>query len=71
MSAPAKERCKYCRRRDPATSDYEQMSLISGEWSRLCLRCADKRLRNPFAGALGTFRHIVAPAASTSDTPSP
>lgn len=56
-SAP---RCRYCKAKRAATSDYEQMSLISGVWSRLCWPCADKRLRNPWTGIFNNFRHTPA-----------
>jgi hypothetical protein len=56
-------KCKYCRQRRPANSDYEQENIISGEWSRLCWPCAKKRLNNPFTGLLAGFRRLPFRAA--------
>lgn len=69
MTAAVVEHCKYCRRHAKANSDHEQRNLISGEWSRLCKRCATKRLNNPFTGLFENFRRIdAARSSSTGET---
>ena len=59
----AAPRCEYCRQHWPANSDHEQQSIMSGKWSRLCRRCANKRVR--FGGPF--FRRIPALAAVTDE----
>ena len=45
-------RCAWCdRERKDRFSDWEQRTL-SGEWKRLCNRCANRRLNNPYNGIL-------------------
>ena len=48
--------CTWCwpRPRIPrkANSGWEQRHLSSGEWTRLCNRCANIRLRNPYNALL-------------------
>lgn len=64
------DRCRYCRKRSPANSDYEQQSLVSGEWSRLCKRCARTRLNS--TGLLIGFRKIeTAPRAAAPPADAP
>ena len=53
--------CTWCwpKPRIPrkANSEWEQRTLGSGEWNRLCNRCANIRLRNPY-NALLSMRKI-------------
>lgn len=54
-AAPAAVNCAWCwpKPRIPrkANSDWEQKNL-SGEWKRLCNRCASSRLNNPWNAQL-------------------
>jgi hypothetical protein len=43
--------CKWCGKRNRTASDWEQRNL-SGVWQRLCVRCASRRLDNPWNGLL-------------------
>lgn len=52
------ERCFWCGRHDCAASDWEQEHHAKG-WQRLCGRCANKRLRNPY-NALLSMRKVSA-----------
>ena len=56
LSQAAAEYCTWCwprpRIKRKANSDWEQLNLRTGEWKRLCNRCANARLRNPYSGLL-------------------
>lgn len=59
MSTAQKEICGWCHpptRRRTANSEWEQKNL-RGEWLRLCNRCANRRLNNPY-NALLNMRKI-------------
>lgn len=55
MSA-ALVRCAWCGKPRRTFSDYEQQVLVGphdkGKWKRLCTRCANRRLDNPWGGLL-------------------
>jgi hypothetical protein len=48
--------CTWCwprpRIRRKANSDWEQKTLSTGEWKRMCGRCARSRLDNPYNALL-------------------
>ena len=48
-------RCPWCWKERRQFSDWEQKTL-SGEWKRLCGRCATRRLNNPYNGLLDMRR---------------
>jgi hypothetical protein len=43
--------CRWCGKRNRTASDWEQESLKRG-WQRLCVACANKRLKNPYNALL-------------------
>ena len=49
-------RCVWCLPRDckrhPKPSGWEQQRLRNDEWATLCVRCARKRLNNPWNALL-------------------
>ena len=49
------DRCRWCGKRDVRVSEWEQKT-VQGEWSPLCTRCANTRVRNPFNALLPTRR---------------
>jgi len=53
-------KCRWCNK-PGRPSDFEQETLGTREWARLCLRCANKRLRNPWS-ALLPMRKVQADA---------
>lgn len=47
--------CHWCARTyktQRAASHWEQKTLSTGEYKRLCNRCANRRLNNPYNGLL-------------------
>lgn len=48
-------KCAWCGKDNRTPSEWEQKAL-SEEWKRLCLRCANSRLQNPYAGLLNIRR---------------
>jgi hypothetical protein len=44
-------RCYWCGKDRRRPSDWERQNL-SGLWQRLCVRCAGKRLGNPWSALL-------------------
>jgi hypothetical protein len=55
MTPPPKRevlpRCQWCFKYNRTASEYEQRTL-KGAWHRLCVRCANIRLRNPYNALL-------------------
>ena len=49
MTAP--KRCRWCGKQRKKWSDWEQKHTF-GEYSRLCVGCANKRLDNPYNALL-------------------
>ena len=43
--------CRWCGNRNRTPSEWEQRNL-SGIWQRLCVRCAERRLDNPWNALL-------------------
>lgn len=58
MSKPDLLRCTWCGKDRRAFSEYEQREVTTGEWKRLCRRCANRRLNNPY-NALLQMRRIT------------
>jgi hypothetical protein len=50
-------RCRWCGKDRRRPSDWEQQNL-SGDWQRLCARCASRRLASPWS-ALLTMRRVT------------
>lgn len=61
-------RCAWCGKVRKSMSRWEQKNL-SGEWQRLCTRCATRRLRNPFNALLqmGEVAAVVSPREGTEN----
>jgi hypothetical protein len=55
------ERCHWCGKKNRTPSAWEQKNL-SGEWHRLCVRCANVRLDNPWNALLGMREAVDHPA---------
>jgi hypothetical protein len=53
-------RCRWCGKDRREFSGWEQQHLKTNDYSPLCLRCASKRLNNPF-NALLPMRKIGEP----------
>lgn len=51
--------CRWCGKRNRTASSWEQRSL-AGVWQRLCVRCANQRLNNPWS-ALLAMRKVATP----------
>lgn len=51
MSAPVLNPCAWCGKHRRRASDWEQAG-IGGEYKRLCVRCANRRLNNPYNSLL-------------------
>ena len=45
-------KCKWCGKDKKSFSEYEQEVLTTGEYHRLCIPCANKRLNNPWNALL-------------------
>jgi hypothetical protein len=58
-----KIKCNWCGKPNRTASDWEQERLRGG-WARLCVRCANRRLNNPFCGLLHMRR--IEPATVTT-----
>lgn len=50
--------CKWCGKHNRRESDWEQKNIMTKEWLRLCIRCANSRLNNPF-NALLPMREVT------------
>lgn len=44
--------CRWCGKDNRRASDWEQKGLRTGAYERLCIRCANWRLRNPYSALL-------------------
>lgn len=44
-------RCEWCGKANRTASDWEQERLKGG-WRRLCVRCANRRIGNPWSALL-------------------
>ena len=54
--------CEWCGKNNRTPSNWEQQGLLSLKWSRLCVRCANRRLDNPY-NALLHMRRVTAETA--------
>jgi hypothetical protein len=52
-------KCRWCAKSNRRPSQYEQQVLGGEEYARLCVRCANWRLKNPYS-ALLPMRRIAA-----------
>lgn len=60
MTAATLARCFWCNGRNKQASDWEQEHHAKG-WHRLCKRCANVRLRNPWSALLNKRKVAVEP----------
>lgn len=51
-------KCRWCGKPNRTPSEWEQQNL-KGEWHRLCVRCANVRLRNPYCGLLTEMTKVM------------
>jgi hypothetical protein len=53
-------KCHWCGKPNRRPSEWEQEGLKGG-WYRLCVRCANVRLRNPWSALLNMRKVAVEP----------
>lgn len=46
-----KIKCHWCGKKNRTASNWEQMSVTRG-WLALCIKCANRRLKNPYNALL-------------------
>lgn len=60
-------KCHWCGKPNRRPSDWEQESLKGG-WYRLCVRCANVRLRNPYSALLTEVTKVMRKTVPAGET---